>query len=1238
MKKCKFCGKELDDKDLFCISCGRQCEDLPEDGPVCPRCGRQNKEGDLFCRGCGEKLKETEGAESSEQSHSTKGKRNLFIPAIAGGIFAVAVAVGGILLAFKGMKKGEDADAVAATMDSQQEVLQKDTPSFDLSQAKLVENYRKPEGTGTIDLSARNHQPGARDTSALWDKDLFYRLEDIGGEDDNHIADCFLMRMELVRTDNGKTMEYEVYRDKETGQIVKIVSIEVLEDKSLELSDYYYQDGKPNFVFRRSDSIYTPSYATIDKTGERYYFSGDQMVKWRWIYEPLVVKQWILEPEETWYTQWGYMEISDGERDQYDEKEFQVLNEAYNTYEAVLANEPAELIQGRVTDEEGQPLEAVEVGIGRMEGGEAKAPEVKVETDQEGIYAWEIPEGEEGEGYFLVFRKEGWVSSLMQVTVTGAGSLMMQAAQEDMVLLEEKEETAYPVIFYAYQVEVQEEEEVQARALAQGEKEEALPALEGASIKVYGGINWLLGSPAAEGETSGAGSLSMELPAGIYTAVIEKEGVVPSRKVFLAGGQEKRQTIYAMRKGNKEAAGDREEGSGESAGNGAGENAEGWSILLSWDSSDTEPLDLDSSLFTPDKAAKGDRNCINTLNRKDYAGARFLYDGEGRNACELITLTWPKRGSYKYYVTDYTGIQEGAMDSERMAKSGAKVTVFHDGVPVKTFPVPDKAGTVWEVFELRDQGIVPIQEVYGSVEGKSWWLEDKKLARLSERSVRAKWIQSDGEWLYFSNPADEGRVYYCRKDGSGLTKISEDRLADPRILLAEDQIYYVTYNEGGAPYDYMSQNIVRIKNDGSQRTVIQENIQQEEIELSAGIFLTGYANGMIHYLNSSVTSQRSSVVSADGEPLDPSIWSVSASDANGNIPHGYYEGDLQMPVVVGNYLYFLDQVDYGYYSFCRKDLESGEEEWLVSPVSWHPWSWRIYKGYVYFTVHGDIKRTKLVGPGSLIQQELLADNGADCEELFGLHTENTYYFLEFLGDTCYYLGNDNLLHAMNLDGSGQRVLPFTGDRAVPIDGELYGVDSGSRLPSVIAGDKNGENQRNLFDAVSIWDDQAGKAYAQFLESYVPEAFDFDLPDVNQGPFFACQDLDGDGVKELLLQYASYSNFFFDYYRYDEWGIKTVWSGKLGVVETAVDRDAQEILMDVKLSDWDRNIERYGMDGTLVEKMEFSFAMDDPLETDAYSNAYKTCIESNPGLNFVENTPENRQKYLLGGMETGWVSR
>lgn len=67
-------------------------------------------------------------------------------------------------------------------------------------------------------------------------------------------------------------------------------------------------------------------------------------------------------PEDTWYTQWGYMEILDNERARYGDKEVQILNEAYNTYEAVLANEAVPVIQGRVTDGGGSKRLIIESG------------------------------------------------------------------------------------------------------------------------------------------------------------------------------------------------------------------------------------------------------------------------------------------------------------------------------------------------------------------------------------------------------------------------------------------------------------------------------------------------------------------------------------------------------------------------------------------------------------------------------------------------------------------------------------------------------------------------------------------------------------------------------------------------------------------------------------------------------------------------------------------------------------
>lgn len=65
MKKCPFCGAELNDDSLFCTECGKE---LPK-GIVCPHCGASVNEGDVFCTECGKRVDEVPQATSSEPSN-----------------------------------------------------------------------------------------------------------------------------------------------------------------------------------------------------------------------------------------------------------------------------------------------------------------------------------------------------------------------------------------------------------------------------------------------------------------------------------------------------------------------------------------------------------------------------------------------------------------------------------------------------------------------------------------------------------------------------------------------------------------------------------------------------------------------------------------------------------------------------------------------------------------------------------------------------------------------------------------------------------------------------------------------------------------------------------------------------------------------------------------------------------------------------------------------------------------
>ena len=84
---------------------------------------------------------------------------------------------------------------------------------------------------------------------------------------------------------------------------------------------------------------------------------------------------------------------------------------------------------------------------------------------------------------------------------------------------------------------------------------------------------------------------------------------------------------------------------------------------------------------------------------------------------ETVTLTLKadtlEKGVFKYSVHNYSGKDDTA--SKDLSLSGAVVRVYTGNKMPETFYIPkNNTGTVWHVFDIDKNGIIPVNEFYSS--------------------------------------------------------------------------------------------------------------------------------------------------------------------------------------------------------------------------------------------------------------------------------------------------------------------------------------------------------------------------------------------------------------------------------------------------------------------------------------------------------------------------------------------
>lgn len=541
--------------------------------------------------------------------------------------------------------------------------------------------------TEKIDPYAENYQVGTRKGNLAWDDTLFYSLEDVdpAKTSDGKIDFYTIEKKQMVNAESGNPIEYEIYSSPDTHEVNKIVSIETVGDK-VEITDYYYDKGKVNFIFQRTDEVYTPTYASPDKVGQRFYFNNDLLVKWRVIDQPMQIKDYTHGSTETGTP---YEKLPADLQQAYDRNEKRMLNAAYNTYHQVLLAHSFGTISGAVMDENGAPMQGAAVKVFSTTYSVAVG---ETQTDSNGQYSIRVPSMG---SYTVRISKDGYTDS--EIYRIDMGLQTLSAYQENVYLIPENSGTHSIHVLLTDALNTA-GGSVQDDPYAQYNN--PMQRLTGALLKVRQGVNNRTGDVVATGTADGYGSVNLQLPGGMYTGEVDLTGYATSYFTIVS-----RKDDDYVQSATSPILSDNE-----------------LRIVLTWGET---PSDLDSHLFTPYQGTNGDMQHIGYYEKSDPYGNNLDVDDTTSYGPETVTIKNLGSGTYKYFVADYTDCGRDP-NSMNMSNSNACVSVYTKDGLVQTFHVPrNRAGVIWEVFSIRNKQIVPTQRYYNNINDKPWWKSSK---------------------------------------------------------------------------------------------------------------------------------------------------------------------------------------------------------------------------------------------------------------------------------------------------------------------------------------------------------------------------------------------------------------------------------------------------------------------------------------------------------------------------------
>nr|WP_297703998.1 zinc-ribbon domain-containing protein [uncultured Butyrivibrio sp.] len=657
-----------------------------------------------------------------------------------------------------------------------------------------------------VDLSLQKHTPGQKVQGLDWDDTFFYRFEDVditSDDNDNYIAKTKITEY-CFETDSGRLL-CEVYSDPVTSEIYKIVSIAGPDsDGLLDITDYYYQDGKPYFIFDRKDSLYTPTYATLDKPGMRYYFMNDVLVRSRMVVEgTLKVSQTSLVMQnKKQYEEFDYFKAPAAVKQQYDAFESEWLNKAYNILEAVQNSSHAGQISGTVVDLQGNPIDSAEIYV---QDTAAEQIIYHCKTDRDGSFSVMINRDPK-EYRIYVTGGNTFRDSYINAITPNENTVFYDIG---VVILTPQGESTCNVVLNVYDGDLYD---------TSNAKTPGIPC----HLRIRRGFNTKEGACVFDGDTDANGRLEASLDQDNYTVEATCNGYSTVYINITVINSNLEKSLYLVKAPEQNKA----------------------KVLITWDGD----IDLDLTIFTPYQGTFGNMEHIGGYSLQDTHGNYIAADNS--RGCEVGYIDLGKAGDYKIYVSDYTDIFAGLYGEQNLAGSNVRIYIFYPDGRMEVCEIDRTAGVVWEAVKISGINYVAYNQVHTSLGGKTWWIANKTVVSAQQNTEYKTGMQITGRLgvrynyadpnvggydykyyvMYFDTPV---KIYLEDIEGQTvLDELSEIALntnyeSDIGLDLSEGQ--YVTGKITSANYTPQGQPLISL----DSMTFIQNDLPKDNVVVPA---------------------------------------------------------------------------------------------------------------------------------------------------------------------------------------------------------------------------------------------------------------------------------------------------------------------------------------------------------------------------------------------------------------------